>query len=93
MGFQAGGKLVNVHGVTSSSAESSRGQQARLGTIVMALGPQKADEKLFETGLNDSSNWYIIDSTEVAALVPVWEIAPFVDADELQECRSMLLHA
>jgi hypothetical protein len=59
----------------------------------MALGPQTADEKLFETGLNDSSNWYIIDSTQVAALVPVWEIAPFGDAEELQDCRSMLLEA
>jgi hypothetical protein len=93
MGFQADGKLVNVREATSSSAESSRSQQARMGTIVMALGPQTADEKLFETGLNDSSNWYIIDSTEVAALVPVWEIAPFGDSEELQECRSMLLEA
>jgi len=93
MGFQAGGKLVNVHEVTSSSAESNRSQQARMGTIVMALGPQTADEKLFETGLNDRSNWYIIDSTEVAAFVPVWEIAPFGDAEELQESRSMLLEA
>jgi hypothetical protein len=93
MGFQAGGKVVNVHEVTSSSAESSRSQQARLGTIVMALGPQTADEKLFETGLNDSSNWYIIDSTEEAPLVPVWEIAPFGDAEELEECRCMLLDA
>ncbi|CAK9878991.1 unnamed protein product [Sphagnum jensenii] len=93
MGFQPDGKLVNVHEVTSSSAESNRSQQARMRTIVMALGPQTADEKLFETGLNDRSNWYIIDSTEVAALVPVWEIAPFGDAEELQECRCMLLEA
>ncbi|CAM6074950.1 unnamed protein product [Sphagnum tenellum] len=93
MGFQAGGKLVNAHEVTSSSAESSRSQQARLGTIVMALGPQTADEKLFEIGLNDRSNWYVIDSTEVAALVPVWEIPPFGDAEDLQECRCMLLDA
>jgi hypothetical protein len=92
-GFQPGGKLVNVDEVTSSSAESSRSQKARLGAIVMALGPQTADEELFETGLNDSSNWYIIDSTEEAFLVPVWEIAPFGHDEELQECRCMLRDA
>jgi hypothetical protein len=93
MGFHAGVKIMNMHEAASSSSKRITNQRATMGTVVIALGPQTTDESEFKTKLEDRSNWYVIDHDEGAMLVPVWEIAPFGDFEDLQKPRNMLREA
>ncbi|CAK9275492.1 unnamed protein product [Sphagnum jensenii] len=93
MGFHADVQVMNMHEAASSSSERITNQRATMGTVVIALGPQTTDESEFKTKLEDRSNWYVIDHDEDAMLVPVWEIAPFGDFEDLQKPRNMLREA
>jgi hypothetical protein len=93
MGFHAGVKVMNMREAASSSSERITNQRATMGTVVVALGPQTTDESEFKTKLEDRSYWYVIDHGEGATLVPVWEIAPFEDFEDLQKPRNMLREA
>ena len=76
-----GAKAVSMTEHSSSSTKNTSDQRGVMGTIVTALGPQTTNDEEFKAGLEDRSTWHIIDSSsEVADLVPVWEIIQSEDA-------------
>jgi hypothetical protein len=93
MGFHAGVKVMHMREAAPSSSERITNQRVTMGTVVIALGPQTTDESEFKTKSEDRSYWYVIDHDEGATLVPVWEIAPFGDFEDLQKPRNMLREA
>jgi hypothetical protein len=89
MGFHAGVEVMNLREAASSSSERITNQQATMGTVVIALGPQTTDESEFKTKLEDRSCWYVIDHDEGNTLEPVWDIGPFEGFEDLQKPRNM----
>jgi hypothetical protein len=88
MGLHAGVKVMNMREAASSSSERITNLRATMGRVVIALGPQTTDESEFKTKLEDRSN-----HDEGATFVPVWEIAPSEDFEDLQKPRNMLREA
>lgn len=99
---KSGVKVVNVdskntysNGNQSSTRKQNftDGQQASVRCVHIALGPQTEDEVIFQTELNDKSTWRIIDTSDRAELVPVWEIASTESSGGLREACDLLREA
>lgn len=93
MNVKGGVKVVYVNNKSSASTSSSSSQKAVVRCAHTAIGPQTDDEDEFRTGLQDMSTWHIIDSSLIAELIPVWEIALVERNEGLRQACDLLREA